>query len=78
MIKRLDTTEFIFKIIAYTLLTVFAIFCLYPFVYAVSMAISGEDAVSLGNVSLFISWAKAPNWLKLSVYSLCKYSSYNE
>lgn len=52
MIKRLDTTEFIFKIVAYTLLTVFAIFCLYPFVYAVSMAISGEEAVALGNVSL--------------------------
>lgn len=52
MIKRLDTTELIFKIIAYTLLTVFAIFCLYPFVYAVSMAISGENAVSLGNVTL--------------------------
>ena len=52
MIKRLDTTEFIFKIVAYTLLTVFAIFCLYPFVYAVSMAISGEDAVALGNVTL--------------------------
>ena len=52
MIKWLDTTEFIFKIVAYTLLTVFAIFCLYPFVYAVSMAISGEDAVALGNVTL--------------------------
>ena len=46
MIKRLDTTELIFKIIAYTLLTIFAIFCLYPFVYSVSVAISGEKAVS--------------------------------
>ena len=52
MIKRLDTTELIFKILAYTLLTVFAIFCLYPFVYSVSMAISGTDAVVLGTVTL--------------------------
>ena len=52
MIKRLDTTELIFKIIAYTLLTVFAIFCLYPFVYSVSVAISGEDAVAKGLVTL--------------------------
>ena len=50
--KRLDATELIFKIIAYTLLTVFAIFCLYPFVYSVSVAISGKEAVNLGKVSL--------------------------
>ena len=52
MIKRLDTTELIFKIIAYTLLTIFAIFCLYPFVYSVSVAISGEKAVSEGLITL--------------------------
>ena len=50
--KRIDTSEFIFKIIAYTLLTIFAIFCLYPFIYSVSMAISGTDAVNLGKVNL--------------------------
>lgn len=50
--KRLDTSELIFKIISYTLLTIFAIFCLYPFVYAISSAISGEKAVNLGQVVL--------------------------
>ena len=50
--KRLDATEIIFKILAYTLLTIFAIFCLYPFIYTVSMSISGEQAVSLGYVNL--------------------------
>ena len=51
--KRLDATEIIFRILAYTLLTIFAIFCLYPFIYTVSMSISGEDAVNLGKVNLF-------------------------
>lgn len=51
--KRLTASEIIFKIIAYTLLTIFAIFCLYPFVYAVSSAISGRDAMDAGKVILF-------------------------
>lgn len=50
--KRLDVTELIFKILAYTLLTIFAIFCLYPFIYSISVAISGTDAVSKGTVTL--------------------------
>lgn len=53
MIKRLDASEVIFKILAYTLLTVFALCCLYPFVYAVSAAISGTNAVDSGSVVLF-------------------------
>ena len=52
MFKRLDVTEFIFKVIAYSLLTVFALFCLYPFVYAISSAISGKEAVNFGQVIL--------------------------
>lgn len=52
MIKRLDTSELIFKILAYTFLTIFAILCLYPFIYAVSSAISGTDAVNGGKVIL--------------------------
>ena len=52
MNKRLDSSEIIFKILAYTLLTIFAIFCLYPFVYAVSAAISGKDAMDFGKVIL--------------------------
>ena len=53
MIKRLDASELIFKILSYFLLTIFAIFCLYPFVYAVSSAISGTDAMATGKVVLW-------------------------
>lgn len=53
MMKRLDASEIVFKVISYTLLTAFAILCLYPFVYAVSSAISGTEAVDAGKVVLF-------------------------
>ncbi len=53
MKRKLETTELIFKVISYTLLTVFALSCLYPFVYAVSSAISGRKAVEYSQVLLF-------------------------
>ncbi len=53
MKRRLETTELIFKIISYTLLTMFALSCLYPFVYAVSSSISGRKAVEYSQVLLF-------------------------
>ena len=53
MKRKLETSELIFKIISYTLLTVFALCCLYPFVYAVSASISGRSAVEYGSVVLF-------------------------
>ncbi len=74
MVKRLDVSELIFKIIAYTLLTIFAIFCLYPFVYAVSSAISGEEAVAAGTIVL---WPIDPQFkafvevFKSSTFWLC-------
>ena len=43
----------IFKVISYTLLTVFALCCLYPFVYAISASISGRSAVEYGQIVLF-------------------------
>ena len=46
-------SELIFKILSYTLLCVFALCCLYPFVYAVSASISGRSAVEYGSVVLF-------------------------
>ena len=52
MIKRLDKSELIFKIISYFLLTVFALFCLYPFVYSISCAISGKAAITSGSIIL--------------------------
>ena len=53
MKRKLEISELIFKIISYTLLTVFALCCLYPFVYAVSAAISGRDAVEYSQIVLF-------------------------
>ena len=53
MKRKLEVSELIFKIISYTLLTVFALACLYPFVYAVSASLSGRHAVEYGEVVLF-------------------------
>jgi putative aldouronate transport system permease protein len=39
--------------LAYLFLTVFALFCLYPFVYSISAAISGREAFQTGKVVLF-------------------------
>ncbi len=53
MKRKLEISELIFKIISYTLLTVFALACLYPFVYAVSAAISGRQPVEYNTIILF-------------------------
>ncbi len=53
MKRKLETSELIFKIISYTLLTVFALCCLYPFLYAISAAISGKHAVEYNEIILF-------------------------
>lgn len=53
MKRKLEISELIFKIISYTLLTVFALCCLYPFIYAISAAISGQHAVDYSEVVLF-------------------------
>lgn len=53
MKRKLEISELIFKIISYTLLTVFALCCLYPFVYAVAASVSGRSAVEYGQVVIF-------------------------
>ncbi len=53
MKRKLEISELIFKIVSYTLLTIFALCCLYPFVYAVSASISGREAVEYGRIVLF-------------------------
>lgn len=53
MKRKLEISELIFKVISYLLLTVFAVCCLYPFLYAVSSAISGAQAVEYGKIILF-------------------------
>lgn len=52
MKRKLETSEFIFRLISVVLLTVFALLCLYPFLYAVSASISGGHAVDYGEVVL--------------------------
>ena len=53
MKRKLEISELIFRILSYTLLTVFALGCLYPFVYAISASLSGRHAVEYGQVVLF-------------------------
>ena len=53
MKRRLEVSELIFKILSYMLLTIFALSCLYPFVYAISAAISGKYYVDYNQVVLF-------------------------
>ena len=52
MKRKLEISELIFRILSYLFLTVFALMCLYPFVYAISASISGRHAVEYGEVIL--------------------------
>ena len=52
MKRKLEVSELIFKIVSYTFLTMFALCCLYPFVYAISAAMSGRHAVEYGQIIL--------------------------
>ena len=52
MKRKLEVSELIFKILAYTLLTIFALACLYPFVYAISAAVSGAHEVDYNEIIL--------------------------
>ena len=51
--NRLDKSEFIFKIVAYVILILFAFACVYPLLYVVFISISGRDAVLMGKVTFF-------------------------
>ena len=53
MKRKLETSELIFKILSYTLLLIFSLACLYPFLYAISASISGRTAVDYNQVILF-------------------------
>lgn len=53
MKRKLEFTELLFKILSYVLLTIFSLCCLYPFLYAISAALSGRSAVEYGQVVLF-------------------------
>ncbi len=84
MKRRLEISELIFKILAYTFLTVFALMCLYPFLYAISASVSGRHAVEYKEIillpkavqfdafrSMFTSnefWNSYSNTLFLTIY----------
>ncbi|MBQ0071177.1 MAG: carbohydrate ABC transporter permease [Spirochaetales bacterium] len=53
MKRKLETSELIFKVLSYLFLSMFALMCLYPFVYAVSSSISGRHAVEYSEVLIF-------------------------
>ncbi len=53
MKRRLEVSELIFQIISYLLLTVFALCCLYPFLYAVSASVSGSEYVENGLIARY-------------------------
>ena len=53
MKRKLEISELIFKLLSYLLLTMFAVGCLYPFVYTVSSAISGYVEVRDSTIVLF-------------------------
>lgn len=51
--KRLDRSEVIFKVLAYVLLTLFALACLYPFIYIISASISSKEAMDQSKIYLW-------------------------
>ena len=53
MMKRLDRTEIIFKVLSYVILTIFALACLYPFIYVLSNSISSKEATEAGTIFLW-------------------------
>ena len=61
--KRLDKTEVIFKILSYVLLTIFALACLYPFIYILANSISSKDATLTGRITII------PDAFNVSAYA---------
>ncbi len=61
---RMSRSEIIFKILSYLLITIFAIMCLYPIIYAFSVSISGKVAYETGQIRLF------PKDLTISAYKI--------
>lgn len=51
--KRLDKSEIIFKILSYAILTIFALCCLYPFLFILANSISSKAAVEANKVTIF-------------------------
>jgi putative aldouronate transport system permease protein len=55
MKRKMEKSELIFKIVAYAFLIIFALMCVYPFIYALSSSFSSATAVEKGQVILWPS-----------------------
>lgn len=51
--ERMSRSEIIFKVFAYTFVTIFALMALYPIIYAFSVSISGKAAYESGSIVLW-------------------------
>jgi len=58
--ERLNRSEVIFKVIAYTFIAIFALLSLYPVIYVFSASISGKLPYELGEIIL---WPKEINFI---------------
>ena len=67
MKRKLEVSEFIFKVLSYFFLSAFAICCLYPFVYAVSASISSKVYVESNDIVLL------PKGIQFDAYKICFY-----
>ncbi len=64
MKRKIEVSELIFKIIAYVLLIIFSILCVYPLLYALGSTFSSWDAVEQGKVILW------PNGFQIESFKL--------
>lgn len=53
MKRKTEVSELVFRIIAYVILIIFALMCVYPLIYVLSAALSGADPVDSGDVILW-------------------------
>lgn len=53
MKRKMEVSELIFKVVAYVLLIIFAVMCVYPLIYALSSMFSSYDALNKGEVILW-------------------------
>ncbi|MGN0812559.1 MAG: carbohydrate ABC transporter permease [Candidatus Coproplasma sp.] len=63
MKRKMEVSELIFKIIAYVFLILFALMCVYPFIYALSCSFSNASAVDGGEIILI------PKGFQITAYS---------
>ena len=53
MKRKTEVSELIFRIVAYVVLIIFALMCVYPLIYALAASFSSAEAVSNGKVILW-------------------------